>query len=34
MNLGTLSIPGAGTFGAGGQVGTPRTYGVTLRAHF
>ena len=34
LNLGTLSIPGAGTFGAGGQIGVPRTYGVTIRAHF
>ncbi len=34
LNLSTLSIPGAGTFGTGGQIGTPRTYGVTVRAHF
>ena len=34
QNLGTSSIPGAGTFGIAGQLGTPRTYGTTLRASF
>ena len=34
LNLSTDSIPGAGTFGVGGQPGAPRTYGVTLRADF
>jgi len=33
-NLGTASIPGAGTFAISGQPGTPRTYGATLRASF
>jgi iron complex outermembrane receptor protein len=32
LNMGALSIPGAGTFGFGGRTGAPRTYGVTLRA--
>jgi iron complex outermembrane receptor protein len=34
QNLGTASIPGAGTFGFSGQLGTPRTFGATLRAYF
>jgi iron complex outermembrane receptor protein len=34
LNLSTLSLPGAGTFGIAGQLGAPRTYGMTLRAHF
>ena len=34
LNLATDSIPGAGTFGVGGQPGAPQTYGVTLRADF
>ncbi|MGA2950890.1 MAG: TonB-dependent receptor [Caulobacteraceae bacterium] len=33
-NLGTDSIPGAGTFAIGGQPGTPRTWGATVRATF
>jgi iron complex outermembrane receptor protein len=35
QNLGTLAgPPGTGTYGAAGQLGTPRTYGTTLRASF
>jgi len=34
QNMGTRSIPGAGPFGVGGQLGTPRTVGATLRAEF
>jgi iron complex outermembrane receptor protein len=34
QNLGTDSIPGAGTFAVGGQLGTPQTFGATLRASF
>jgi iron complex outermembrane receptor protein len=33
LNVSTLSIPGAGTFGVGGRTGAPRTFGVTLRAN-
>ncbi|MDB5447947.1 MAG: TonB-dependent receptor [Phenylobacterium sp.] len=32
--LGSTSIPGAGAWGTIGQLGTPRTWGVTLRADF
>ena len=32
--LGSASIPGAGAWGTTGQLGTPRTWGVTLRADF
>ena len=34
QNLGTSSIPGAGAFAIAGQLGTPRTFGATLRAEF
>jgi len=34
QNLGTSSIPGAGTFAIAGQLGTPQTFGATLRASF
>jgi iron complex outermembrane recepter protein len=34
QTLGAASITGAGTFGFSGQLGTPRTFGATLRAHF
>ena len=34
QNLGTASIPGAGSFAITGQVGAPRTFGSTLRASF
>ena len=34
QNFGTDSIPGAGTFAVGGQLGTPRTLGATVRASF
>ncbi|HLZ85376.1 MAG TPA: TonB-dependent receptor [Caulobacteraceae bacterium] len=34
QNFGTNSIPGAGTFAVGGQLGTPRTVGATVRANF
>ena len=34
QNLGTSSIPGAGTFAIAGQPGAPRMFGTTLRATF
>ena len=34
QNLGTASIPGASAFAISGQLGTPRTFGATLRATF
>jgi iron complex outermembrane receptor protein len=34
QNLGLTSIVGAAGFGFGGQLGTPRTWGATLRAQF
>jgi len=34
QTLGSLSIPGAGAFGFGGELGTPRTFGATIRAEF
>lgn len=34
LNMGTDSIPGAGTFAFAGQPGAPRTFGTTLRASF
>jgi iron complex outermembrane receptor protein len=34
QNLGTSSIPGAGTFAIAGQLGAPQTFGATLRASF
>ena len=34
QNISTSSIPGAGTFAISGQLGTPRTFGATLRAKF
>jgi iron complex outermembrane receptor protein len=34
QNLGTSSIPGAGTFAIAGQIGTPQTFGATVRASF
>ncbi len=34
QTLSAASIPGAGAFGVTGQLGTPRTWGVTLRADF
>ncbi len=34
QTLGAASIPGAGAFGTTGQLGTPQTWGVTLRAEY
>ncbi len=34
LNMGTDSIPGAGTFAFAGQPGAPRMFGATLRASF
>ncbi|HWA62790.1 MAG TPA: TonB-dependent receptor [Caulobacteraceae bacterium] len=34
QTLGAASIPGAGAFGTAGQLGAPRTVGVTLRAEY
>ena len=34
LNMGTDSIPGAGTFAFAGQPGAPRMFGTTLRASF
>jgi iron complex outermembrane recepter protein len=34
QTLGIASIPGAGAFGFSGELGTPRTFGATLRANF
>jgi iron complex outermembrane receptor protein len=34
QNLGLNSIVGAAGFGFGGQLGTPRNWGATLRAQF
>jgi iron complex outermembrane receptor protein len=34
QTLGSASIPGAGAFGFSGLLGTPRTFGATLRAEF
>jgi iron complex outermembrane recepter protein len=34
QNLSTASIVGAAAFGFAGQLGTPRTWGATLRAQF
>ena len=34
QNYGTSSIPGAGAFAVGGQLGAPRTLGATVRASF
>jgi len=34
QTLGSSSIPGAGSFAFGGELGTPRTFGATLRAEF
>jgi len=34
QTLGAASIPGAGAWGVTGQLGAPRTWGVTLRAEY
>jgi iron complex outermembrane receptor protein len=34
QNLSSASIVGAAAFGFAGQLGAPRTWGVTLRAQF
>ncbi|MDB5468319.1 MAG: TonB-dependent receptor, partial [Phenylobacterium sp.] len=34
QTLGSASIVGAAAFGFSGQLGTPRTWGATLRAEF
>jgi iron complex outermembrane receptor protein len=34
QNLGSTSITGAAAYGFSGQLGTPRTFGGTVRAEF
>jgi len=34
QSLSSSTVPGAGVWAASGQLGTPRTYGVTVRANF